>query len=132
MSALITTDLFIRRVLWIAALFNVGGAILFAFPAAPLGQFVGLPTPVPAVYSSILAFLVLLFGATYGWLAMQPTVQRAFVGFFAIGKFGVFSIVMLFWLGGAIAVRGVLAAAGDLLFAALFFYWLRATAISKA
>jgi hypothetical protein len=115
-----------RRILWIAAVFNMCGAFLFAFPESPLGQLVGLPVPVPGIYSAILAFLVALFGATYGWLATQPTIDRPMVAFFAVGKAGVFALVGAFWVAGAVPGPAVLVASGDLIFAVLFARWLRA------
>src|SRR5262249_62246082 len=51
-------DNFMRRALWVSVLYNFGGALLFAFPSSPLGQFAGLPTPVPPIYGALLAFFV--------------------------------------------------------------------------
>jgi hypothetical protein len=45
-------DTFMRRVLWAGAVLNAGGAWLFAF-------------------------LVLLFGVTFTWLAMQTVIHRS-------------------------------------------------------
>ena len=121
-----TVDAAMRRILWCAAVFNLGGAFLFAFPASPVGQLVGLPIPVPGIYCAILAFLVALFGAAYVWLATQPSINRPMVALFAIGKAGVFGIVGIFWLSGAASGPAVVAASGDLIFAILFARWLRA------
>jgi len=120
-----TTDAAMRRILWCAAVFNFGGAFLFAFPASPVGQLVGLPIPVPGIYSAILAFLVALFGAAYVWLATQPSIDRPMVTFFTIGKGGVFAIVTAFWIAGAVSGPAALTASGDLVFAILFAQWLR-------
>jgi hypothetical protein len=127
MNATPNRDIFMRRVLWAGAAFNLGGALLFAFPSGPLGQLIGLPAPVPGIYCALLAFLVLLFGFSYLWLARQPIIHRPFLAFSAYGKFGVFCIVVAFWIAGKAPGRGVLAATGDLLFAAVFAWWLRAT-----
>ena len=51
-----------RRVLWASALFNLGGGLLFAFPSSLPSQLVGLPTPVPAVDSTVLVLFIILFG----------------------------------------------------------------------
>ena len=53
-------DRFMRGVLGVSAVFNVGGALLFAFPATFLGQLAGLPAPVPRLYCAVVAFFVLL------------------------------------------------------------------------
>ena len=120
-------DKFIRRALWATAVFNLGGALLFAFPASVVGHLAGLPVPVPAPYAILLAFFVLLFGGAYAWLALQRNIDRPLVAFAAIGKAGAFAIFFTFWLVGDLPARSVLAASGDLIFAGLFLYWLLGT-----
>src|SRR5579864_4127071 len=110
-------DKFIRRVLWASVVFNLGAGLLFAFPASPLGQLAGFPTPVPAVYPALLTFFVLLFGGAYAWLALQPTIDRPMVAFAAIGKAGVFALMLVFCLLGEAPARSLLGATGDLIFA---------------
>jgi len=117
-------ETFIRRVLWASVAFNLGGAMLFAFPASALGQFAGLPAPVPPLYSTLLALFVLLFGGAYAWLACQAQIDRPLIAFGAIGKASAFALICAFWIAGDAPIRGVLAAAGDLIFAGLFTWWL--------
>ena len=117
-------DNFIRRALWASVAFNAGGAVLFAFPASPLGQIAGLPDAVPLLYRVLVAFFVVLFGGSYAWLARQPTIDRPLVAFAAIGKAGFFAITVVFWLLGAVPGRAVLGASGDLLLAGIFAGWL--------
>ena len=116
-----------RRVLWASAFFNLGGALLFFFPAS-LGRFAGLPAPVPTAYSALLAFFIVLFGGTYAWLAMQPRFDRPLVAFSAIGKAGAFAVVVACWIAGAVEGLAVLAITGDLVFAAIFAWWLLGSA----
>jgi hypothetical protein len=118
-------DVVMRRVLWVAAIFNLGAAAMFAFPSLPPGQLIGLPMSVPGIYRALLAFLVAMFGVVYAWLAMQPIIDRPLVAFSAFGKTGVFIIVLIFWLAGNAPGMGVLTGGGDLFFAAVFFAWLR-------
>jgi len=117
----------IRRILWTSAFFNLGGALLFAFPAS-IGSLAGLPAPVPTVYSMLIVLFVLLFGGSYAWVASQPTINRPMVALGAIGKAGAFVVVALCWLAGAVPALSVLAIAGDLVLAVLFARWLVATA----
>ena len=117
------TDLLMRRALWASAAFNAGGALLFAFPAS-LGRLAGFPAPAPHLYTAFLAFLVALFGGAYAWLARQPRIDRPLVAFAALGKTGFFVVVFVCWLLGEVPGRGVLAATGDLGFAAVFAWWL--------
>lgn len=121
-------DRLIRGALRTSAVFNLAGALAFAFPDT-LGRRAGLPAgPVPVLYSATLAMLVALFGATYAWLASQPVIDRPLVAFAAIGKASFFAVAVGCWLGGQIAGLGVVSAAGDLVFAAIFARWLLAGA----
>src|SRR5260370_36438846 len=112
-----------RGALLASAVFNLGGALLFAFPDS-LGQVVGLPTPVPRIYTALLAAFVTLFGVAYAWLARQPIIDRPLVAFSALGKAGVFAVILVFWILGDLRGRSALAAIGDLVFAAIFVWWL--------
>ena len=84
---------FLRRVLWLAALVNVFGAFLFAFPASAPSRLAGLPPDAPIVYRAMTALFILLFGAAYAWLAAQPAINRPFVAFGAIGKASAFALI---------------------------------------
>jgi len=117
-------DKVLRSALWISVVYNTGGALLFAFPSSPVGELAGLPTPVPRIYPLLLAYFVILFAGAYAWLALQPAIDRPLVGLAAIGKAGVFVVIVTFWLLGEVPGRGVLAASGDLVLAGIFAWWL--------
>lgn len=122
-----TRDDLMRRALWASVCFNLGGALLFFFPAS-LGRLAGLPVPVPPAYSALLAFFIVLFGGAYARLALQPRFDRPLVAFSAIGKAGAFAVVVACWMAGAVEARAVLAITGDLVFAAIFAWWLLGSA----
>jgi hypothetical protein len=124
-------DAVLRKVLWATVVYNLLGASAFAFPAS-VGQLAGLPVPVPLVYSVMLALFVLLFGAAYAWLALQPTIDRPMVGFAACGKASVFVAAVVLWATGEASALLIPGATGDLIFAALFTWWLRTTAVAPA
>jgi hypothetical protein len=117
-------DDFIRRVLWISAAFNLGGAVLFAFPSSALGQLVGFPSSVPLLYRALLTLFVLLFAGAYAWLALQEEIDRPMVAFAGIGKAAAFAAISGVWLLGSAPFRGVILAGGDLVLAGLFAAWL--------
>jgi hypothetical protein len=117
-------DRLLHRALAVAAVFNLGGAVLFAFPASGLGAVAGLPPDVPVAYRAMTALFILLFGGAYAWLAAQETIDRPFVAFGAIGKASAFLVVLLLWLAGEAAAQSVALISGDLLFAALFAWCL--------
>jgi hypothetical protein len=114
----------VRITLWISCPFNLIAAWLFVRPASALGQFLGMPTEVPSLYSLVVGFLVCEFGVTYAWLALQRHIHRPLLAFCAIGKSGVFAIVLLLWLSADVAGRLVLMASGDLVLAFIWFSWL--------
>jgi len=119
----VNADEIIRYALWTTAVFNLGGALLFAFPDS-LGGIAGFPGHVPRVYSSLLALFVILFGGAYAWLARQPSINRPFVAFAAIGKAGAFAVVLACFLAGDVPLLSVAAISGDLVFALVFAWWL--------
>ncbi len=123
-----TPDKVIRAALWVSVLFNAIAAYCAAYPASWAGQLMGLPLEVPAVYTVLVAWFVIVFGVAYGWLAMQKVINRALVGFAAYAKLGVFVLLALLWLAGQSKGITVLFVTGDLVFAGVFFWWLFKTA----
>ena len=123
-------DKFVRRAMQISVVFNLGGALLFAFPGSVLGRIAGLPASVPGLYCAMLAFFVALFGGTYAWLAVQRDIDRPLVAFSAIGKSGAFFTILGFWIAGEVPARGVVLGTGDLVLAAVFAWWLIVTSDS--
>ena len=117
-------DRLIRPVFWLSAVFNFGAAFLFAFPASPLGKWMGLPSPVPVVYSGLVALFVALFGGMYAWLAMQAVLPRPMVALAAIGKTSAFLLALVLWFAGEIPGRVVQLSVGDLVLAAIYVRWL--------
>jgi len=120
-------DKVMRCSLAASVVFNLFGALVFGFPSSPLGQFAGLPNAVPGIYRALVALFVLLFGCAYAWLACQRNIDWPLVALGAIGKAGAFSLVLIFWLAGEAPTRGVAAATGDLILAAIFAWWLLAS-----
>jgi hypothetical protein len=116
-------DRIMRGALRATAIFNVGGALAFLFPAS-VGQLAGLPAPETRVYSTLVALFAILFCGAYAWLARQPRIDRPLVAFAALGKSSFFVVVLLLWLSGALPGLAVLTASGDLLFALIFAWWL--------
>ncbi len=119
-------DRVIRRALWVSVPYNVGGALVFAFPES-LGRLAGMPGPVAHVYTATLAALVLLFAGTYAWLARQPEIDRPLVAFSAIGKASFVAVVVACWLLGEAPGQGFVASLGDLVLATIFAWWLLTT-----
>jgi hypothetical protein len=115
-----------RALLWVGVLFNALVGAMMLFPDS-LGALAALPPVGSVFYRWMLAFFVLLFAATYGWLALQPVIHRPLVALAAIGKAGVFVIALVCLARGDIQARTVLLSSGDLVFAVCFWLWLRST-----
>jgi hypothetical protein len=116
----------IRPALWLGVVFNAMVAGMVAFPET-LGVFAALPPVGSTFYRLMLVYFVVLFSATYGWLAMQPVISRPVVGLAVLGKAGVFVVAAWCLARGEIAPRTFAVASGDLVFASYFCLWLRAT-----
>lgn len=115
----------IRGALAVSALFNFGAALAFAFPMS-VGQLIALPAA-PPVYTTLSAAFIALFGGCYAWLALQQTISRPLVAFAAIGKMTAFALFLILWAFGHASFLLALGGIGDLVFAAIFFIWLRAS-----
>jgi hypothetical protein len=118
----------LRITLCVACPFNLGAALVFAMPSSRLGTWLGLPHNVPALYASLIAFFVGLFGVVYGWLAMQREFDRSILTLAAIGKLGAFLVFLCLWLAKEVSIRIALLSAADLAFAAYWLWWLQTTA----
>jgi hypothetical protein len=118
-----------RKVLWLGVLFNSFVALMLMFPSS-LGKLAALPAVGSVFYLWMLTFFVVLFSATYAWLALERTISRPVVALAAFGKTGAFVVALVCLLRGEIQLRAFSVSIGDLAFALYFFFWLRSTAAS--
>ena len=114
----------IRATFWAAAGYTAVGAYIFAIPNSALGHLFQLPDQVPSLYTALTAYMLFLFSAMYGWLGLQPTVNRPilYLGMFAKG--GGFFVGVVLWLSGATDLATVIMLSGDGLFATFWLAWL--------
>jgi hypothetical protein len=117
-----------RRALWVGVVFNALVALMLMFPST-LGALAALPPVGSVFYRWMLTFFVVLFCATYAWLAVEPTISRPVVVLAAVGKTGASLVALACLLRGDIQLRTFAISIGDLAFAAYFFLWLRSTAL---
>jgi hypothetical protein len=120
-----------RRVLWVGMAFNALVALMLMFPST-LGVLAALPPVGSVFYRWMLTFFVLLFSATYAWLAVEPTISRPLVVLAAVGKTGAFIVALVCLIRGEILLRTFSISVGDLAFAIYFYLWLRSTAVSAS
>jgi hypothetical protein len=115
----------LRPVLWIGVAFNALIAVLLAF-AGTLDAWHVLPPLDSHFYRWMLVWFVLVFSATYAWMALQPQVPQSMLGLASLGKAGVFAVALACWLRGDILGRTLAVTGIDLAFSVWFFLCLRA------
>ena len=117
-------DKVMRIALWASVPYNLGAAVVVAFPTSALSQLEGFPVRVHPIYGALLAGFAILFAGAYAWLAVQPIITRPLVFMSTVGTEMVFSTVALFCWLGSVSWHLVFATSGDLLFGCIFFGWL--------
>ena len=124
-------DRIMRTALWAAFVLNSIGLVVFVPPAIGFTGL-GLPLAAPRYYLAQVAFKIAMFGGVYAWLATRPTIDRPLVALGAIGKVGFFVLALIYALVGDLPMSAIPQAAPDLVFAAIFLWWLRATRAEPA
>ena len=120
-----------RYVLWVGVVFNALVALMLVFPTT-FDSWATLPPIGSDFYRWMLTFFVMLFSATYAWIALEPTISRPIVALAAIGKTGAFIIALVCLLLGDIHIKSFFVSAGDLAFAIYFFLWLHFSPVSSS
>ncbi|MEL6324975.1 MAG: hypothetical protein AAFQ84_12175 [Pseudomonadota bacterium] len=119
-------------ILWSAAVFNMGVALAFvvvpdAVMAAMTGE-VGSPA-IGVMYP--FAAAVFAFGLGYAWAAMDLERNRAIIRLAVIGKAIAFLMVLVGVVRGVLLPAAVIGGAFDGLYAGLFVWVLRQSAVSR-
>lgn len=116
-----------RTALFATAAMNLGAATLFLPVGLPVRAMLGLPGDAHPLYLATIALFVALFGVGYLWAALANRAERVFVGMAGLGKLAFVALLCGYWIAGAIPVLPVLAAAGDVVFGAMFVFWVATT-----
>ncbi len=117
----------VRYSLWLTAPFNFLAAYAFAFPTSALGQLLALPQQPYSFYTVFAGGMVGLFGGMYVWAALQTHLVRPIIAFGATGKTIAVATSALLFAVGKFSGFALFVVSGDLVFAALWFYWLTRT-----
>jgi len=112
-----------RNALLATAVMNLSAGLAFLPPAQPLRTLAGMPDGEP-VYLATVALFVMLFGAGYAYCGLTRRDERLFLTISAIGKISFVTIVVSYWAAGRLPFQAVMTASGDLLFGAMFVWWL--------
>ena len=110
----------VRITLKMSVVLNFVGAYLLAFPSSYFGNIVNLPQSVPVLYSSLLSFVVLMFGVIYAWLSFQPNVFQPLLFVGGIAKICFFLIGVFLWLSGSVSGEFTIILIGDLIFGSIW------------
>ena len=110
----------------VAALFNwaVGAGILLRYRA--LAPLLGFPEP-PTVWIHIVTGIVIVFGYAYWRIAADPRRFREYVVLGILGKLTFVIAIYAHFMAGSATPALALLVTADLIFAALFAWYLRAT-----
>jgi len=112
-----------RWTLLATAVYNTFGVLIF-IPLLSVGRrIVGLPDAHP-FYLWLVTIWIGSFGVLYVWVAWTARPERAFLMIAAIGKFGFFCLMLIFWLRGDFPAVAPLVTSGDLITSVIFAWWL--------
>lgn len=128
-AAMPVSATYTRGLFGLAATFNfaVAAGLLFLRPQMAALLQMAPATGSDAVVANLAGALVGVFGYAYARVAANPQRYRPYAELGLIGKLLVVPAAALPWLAGEVGWQLPLLACGDLLFAALFWDWLRRT-----
>lgn len=117
-----------RQLFICAALFNLLAGLPLLLVPGPAAELLGLSlNPTALLFIHIAMGLVVLFGGVYWLIARDPVRYRPFISLGVVLKTLVVVVILSHWLAGTINGRLPALAAGDLIFALLFWGYLRST-----
>jgi fatty acid desaturase len=108
----------------VSGVLNMFGALLFLPASASLRSANGFPDGSHPLYLSIISSWIFLFGLCYLWLGIKGRSERLFLVTGAAGKAAFVLLAFLFAALGDIPVTTALSTLPDLVFAALFTFYL--------
>lgn len=103
---------------------NMFGALLFLPASESLRAANGFPAGSHPFYLSIISSWIFLFGLCYLWLGIKGRNERLFLVIGAAGKAAFVVLAFLFAALGDVPLTTALSTLPDLVFAAMFTYYL--------
>jgi hypothetical protein len=113
-----------KALFYSAALFNFGAVLILSMLAHPLG----LEPPQHSMFGQIALVAIFAFGVGYWMVGAAPRAHRGIAALGAFSKLAVVAVVMGHWLAGSATPQMAALVSGDIVYAALFFWFLRRTA----
>ncbi len=115
-----------RYALFVTALVNLGGAVMFVPAFVSLRSQLGLPEPHP-FFLWTLSIWIGTFGVCYLWMAVSHRRDRLFIAAGAVGKLSFFGLLVVYSVIGDIPVSTAVSGLPDLVFGSIFVAWLLTT-----
>ena len=119
------SDKTVRVSLGATFVFNLAAAALLVLDDSPLSQIAGITPSHSAIHTALSAMMVAALGLAYGWLAFGPRIDRTLLAFGGLLKATAFTSFALLAVVGVVPAAFALFAFPDILFALLWFVWLR-------
>jgi hypothetical protein len=113
-----------RIALFATAAMNIIGALAFIPAAGVLRAPGGLPDADHPLYISTVGIFVFALGLGYLGMAIRGSADPLFIAIGALGKLAFFALLVGLWTSGSLPIQAPMAGGGDLLFGALFVFWL--------
>ena len=118
--------LYMKRALLATGVMNIFGAASFLPFSGTLRHAAGLPEAHP-FFLWLLALWIAAFGIIYFSLGLSGRPDRAFLTIGAFGKLSFAFLLILFWLRGDFPILAPLSGLADLVFGAIFTFYLWTT-----
>lgn len=126
-------DNYARKLFGAAAIFNFVAGIAFLFAMQQVAQLIGMkPVPSDLLFVHFGAVLVLTFGWGYWRVSCDPVGNRPIIRLGIVGKSLVVIAGYVDWYAGNVNWPFAALITGDLIFAALFWDYLRRRPMATA
>jgi hypothetical protein len=120
-----------RALFLCAACFNWLAGLPLLVATTPVSRIMGLDVnPTAVLFIQLTAGVIVVFGGAYAMVARDPVRYRAYIPLGLILKVYVVAVVYGWWLSGGIPWPLPALAAGDIVFAALFWRYYRASGMA--
>ena len=107
-----------------AALFNWGAVLILALLAHPLG----VQPPQETMFGQLVLAAIFIFGCGFWMVGAAPGANRGIAVIGAWSKLAIVAVVLAHWVAGGATAQFAALVSGDIVFACLFFRFLKRTA----
>ncbi|MBS0343208.1 MAG: hypothetical protein JSS56_22110 [Proteobacteria bacterium] len=107
-----------------AAFFNWGAVLILALLAHPLG----LQPPQATMFGQLVLVAIFIFGCGFWMVGAAPGANRGIAVIGAWSKMAIVAVVAVHWAAGSATTQLAALVSGDIVFACLFFRFLKRTA----